>query len=379
MSSENTKAESTWECVYRFDCQPPPARKDSMDIILSFDTEDFITPEAMDAQKWWADELSERGIRASFQVVAELARTWQKRGRQDIIDAVSRHEIGNHTNYHSVPPTHPQGVSGMSLADGIDWVIRNEAASFATLESIFGRVPISYCSPGDSWTPATLLTMAARGVKVYCDSRLAERSNRPFWYGGLLNAGYNLDIECCFVGNGTTVDELIERVTSDLLSLDADDVYILYSHPTRLVTTDFWDVLFFDAASPPPENWTPAPLYAVDDVAENKRRARLLLDFLQAIPGLRFIDYSTMFAERSESRRDLQVLMDECGLAPGNEGRLPFKTPTSDNFVTAADFDDFSYGWGPLPRGFEGQDLIEQAKGLAWTASAAQSIDIYDE
>jgi hypothetical protein len=342
-----------------------------MDIVLSFDTEDFITPEAMDAQKWWAEELSRRGIRASFQVVAELARVWHQRGRQDVIEAVGRHEIGNHTNYHSVPPTHPQGVSGMSLAEGIDWVIRNEAASFATLESAFGCVPISYCSPGDSWTPATLIAMAARGVKVYCDSRLAERDNRPFWYCGLLNAGYNLDIERCFVGNGTAVEELIEQVTSDLIALNEGDVYILYSHPTRLVTTDFWDVIFFDATKAPRESWSPAPLYSADDVAENKRRARLLLDHLQAIPGLRFIDYATLYADRSADRRDLQALMDECGLTPGYEGQLPLKMPEADAFVSAAEFDNFSYGWGPLPKDFEGKDLIEQAKGLAWTAAPA--------
>lgn len=342
-----------------------------MDIVLSFDTEDFITPEAMDAQKWWAAELHCRGIRASFQVVAELARTWQQQGRQDVIDALRRHEIGNHTNYHSVPPTHPQAVSGMSLADGVEWVIRNEAASFATLESIFGSVPVSYCSPGDSWTPATLIAMAARGVKVYCDSRLAERDNRPFWYCGLLNAGYNLDIERCFVGNGVSIEEQIGQVTADLQALNEDDVYILYSHPTRLVTTDFWDVIFFDAASPPRESWTPAPLYSAADVAENKRRARQLLDHLQALPGLRFIDYATMVAERPEGRRDLQTLMDECSLAPGNEGQLPLKAPDDNTFVTAGKFDDFTYGWGPLPRGFEGKGLIEQAKGLAWTAAPA--------
>ena len=114
-----------------------------MDIILSFDTEDFLTPAAWDAQNWWADELSDRGIRASFQMVAELVRVLQREGRQDVIDALSRHEIGNHTNYHSVPPTHPQAVQHLSLADGIAWVIRHEAESFATLEAAFGRVPVT--------------------------------------------------------------------------------------------------------------------------------------------------------------------------------------------------------------------------------------------
>jgi len=47
-----------------------------------------------------AIELPQRGLRGSFQSVAELTRHLQKHGRQDVISAMVRHEIGYHSNYH---------------------------------------------------------------------------------------------------------------------------------------------------------------------------------------------------------------------------------------------------------------------------------------
>ena len=343
-----------------------------MDIILSFDTEDFLTPAAWDAQKWWADELSDRGIRASFQMVAELVRVLQREGRQDVIDALSRHEIGNHTNYHSVPPTHPQAVQHLSLADGIAWVIRHEAESFATLEAAFGRVPVTYCCPGDSWTPATLIAMAARGVKVFCDARTPNGSNRPYWYCGLLCSSYNRAFEECFVGNGLTVDELIGAVDAELDSMTPGEVYTLYSHPTRLATTAFWDTIFFNAQKPPQDQWHPAPLYSDADLAENKARARQILDHLQRRGDVRFIDHATLYAERAETRRDLSTLLAERGLAPGQEGRLPLLDLRDPGRLDDAYFDSLTYGWGPLPDDLDSSLLFEQARGLAWTAMSAE-------
>ena len=60
-----------------------------MDLILALDSEDFLTPEAADAELWWATELTSRGLRGSFQVVAELVRALERRGRTDVLDALA--------------------------------------------------------------------------------------------------------------------------------------------------------------------------------------------------------------------------------------------------------------------------------------------------
>ena len=74
-------------------------------VIFSFDSEDYITPEAADAEKWWADAMARHGITACVCLVAELARTLHETGRDDVLDAWQPHEIAYHTDFHSRPPT----------------------------------------------------------------------------------------------------------------------------------------------------------------------------------------------------------------------------------------------------------------------------------
>src|SRR5712664_3177975 len=51
-----------------------------VDLILWFDTEDYLLPADDDAAKRLAEMLTERGIRATFKIVGEKARTLARRG-----------------------------------------------------------------------------------------------------------------------------------------------------------------------------------------------------------------------------------------------------------------------------------------------------------
>src|SRR5205823_14766686 len=70
-------------------------------VVLWFDTEDYILPQSDDAALRVAQILTQEGVRATFKIVGEKARTLEKRGRQDVIAALSRHDIGFHSNLHS--------------------------------------------------------------------------------------------------------------------------------------------------------------------------------------------------------------------------------------------------------------------------------------
>src|SRR5262249_43478976 len=82
-----------------------PIAKPEINVILWFDTEDYLLPADDDAAKRLAEMLSERNIRATFKVVGEKARVLEKRGRSDVIKALKKHEIGFHANFHSAHPT----------------------------------------------------------------------------------------------------------------------------------------------------------------------------------------------------------------------------------------------------------------------------------
>src|SRR5262245_44210818 len=69
---------------------PPPI----VNVILWFDTEDYLLPADDDATKRLCEMLTERGIRATFKLVGEKARVLERRGRTDVITALRKHDIG---------------------------------------------------------------------------------------------------------------------------------------------------------------------------------------------------------------------------------------------------------------------------------------------
>lgn len=337
-----------------------------MEIILSFDSEDYLTPEAADAEKWWADELTRRSLRGCFQLVTEMVRSLERQGRTDVIEAYRPHEIGFHTTWHSRPPVDPVAVEGLSLADGVRRVLQSEAEGWAGLARLFGRVPISYCPPGNSWTPATLLATGAMGAKAVAGIPMKGLTS-PYWFCGLLCVTYDISFES-FMSEDPADEARFKAAFESLAQERRDAVIVVYTHPTRLVTERFWDAVFFAGANPPPAEWTPAPLRPPAHVQVIKDRCRRLLDWLQARSGAHFTDYATLYSQATP-RRDLAALLDESGLAPGQEGLLPLREPPTDVLPFVDVLRAFQYRWSPYPPGFTGDGLRKQMQQLAWTSA----------
>src|SRR5437660_6740254 len=97
-----------------------------VDVILWFDTEDYLLPADDDAAKRLAEILSQRRIRATFKVVGEKARVLEKRGRTDVIEALKQHDIAFHSNFHSVHPTPTEYLADCGLVDGVAEFVRRE-------------------------------------------------------------------------------------------------------------------------------------------------------------------------------------------------------------------------------------------------------------
>src|SRR6185369_12547596 len=89
------------------------AAKGPVYVVLWFDTEDYIEPAADDAALRIATDLEKLGVRATFKVVGEKARVLESRGRRDVIRALAQHDIGYHSNYHSIQPTPALYLRGM--------------------------------------------------------------------------------------------------------------------------------------------------------------------------------------------------------------------------------------------------------------------------
>ena len=118
-------------------------------VVLWFDTEDYLLPASDDAAKRVAEILTARGIRGTFKVVGEKARVLEQRSRADVIAALRKHDIGYHSNLHSVHPTPAEYLAECGWLDGVAEFVRRESAGAADVRRIFGVPTLScYGQPG---------------------------------------------------------------------------------------------------------------------------------------------------------------------------------------------------------------------------------------
>src|SRR5436309_4734354 len=144
-------------------------------VVLWFDTEDYVEPAADDAALRIANDLTAAGVRATFKVVGEKARTLERRGRTDVIRALKHHAIAYHSDFHSVHPTPSEYLAECGLLDGIQEFVRREGDGATDIRRIFGVKTLAcYGQPGSSWAAQAVaglrqIGVAPSGVPCYVD------------------------------------------------------------------------------------------------------------------------------------------------------------------------------------------------------------------
>src|SRR5262245_50931578 len=122
-------------------------------VVLWFDTEDYVEPAADDAALRLARDLTGLGVRATFKIVGEKARVLEQRGRWDVVRALALHDIGYHSNFHSIPPAPSLYLRDLGYVEGAAEFERRERPGAEDVQRIFGVSPSCYGQPGSSWAP----------------------------------------------------------------------------------------------------------------------------------------------------------------------------------------------------------------------------------
>src|SRR5262245_31625793 len=170
----------------------PPAlaagSRPKVNVILWFDTEDYLLPASDDAALKVADFLTQEGIRATFKIVGEKARTLERRKRTDVIEALKKHEIGYHSNWHSTQPSPAMYLADLGWDEGVAEFDRRERPGLDDVKRIFGQAPSCYGQPGSSWGPQSFGAMRKWGMPVYLDGGVhVKLDGKPYYYCGILN------------------------------------------------------------------------------------------------------------------------------------------------------------------------------------------------
>ena len=270
-------------------------------VVLWFDTEDYVEPAADDAALRLADDLDRLGVRATFKVVGEKARMLELRNRRDVIRALARHDIGYHSNFHSIPPAPAVYLRQLGLLEGAAEFERREAAGVADLRRLFGQHPSCYGQPGSSWGPQSNLALRRLGVPVYLDEgSQVGVDNQPFWYGGLL---YIFRMGPFLIrpniNDETRLEETLRRFdqAAAQLAQRGGGVLSTYYHPTEFVTTEFWDgVNFSRGANPERRDWKLPRRRTPEDSERAYRVLRRYVEYAKSRPNVRFVTARELLA-----------------------------------------------------------------------------------
>ncbi len=269
---------------------------------LCFDVEDPIAPEADDAALWMAEILAEYHLTGSFMVVGENARLWEQRGRRDVIEALKRHHLAFHSTWHSVHPTTTELCLDKDFAQGMEAVWEWDREGWQATERILGRPLLGWARTGNSWSPSVMGLMGRMG-RAYAYSQVCLPGHNVCWYGGCL--GFYFDggfggFDTSFYEDALFTQRL-ERVQRQLDAYIQSDrrgaewLNFFICHPTRAISTEFWDgVNFANGANPPRSAWKPAPQHDLALIPTMQANYRRLCDYLRSEDRLEIVGWGDL-------------------------------------------------------------------------------------
>jgi hypothetical protein len=295
--------------------------------VLCYDVEDLIAPESDDAALWLAEILAEHGLPGSFMIVGEKARLWEQRGRQDVIEALKKHHLAFHSTWHSVHPTTTEICQDKDFAQGMKALWEWDQQGWADAERILGRPLLGWARTGSSWSPSVMGLMGRMG-RAYAYSFVRLPGHNVCWYAGCLG----------FHGEGTggfdatfyddaLFEQRLAAVKQDVEAFARADLRgarwlcFFVCHPTRVISTEFWDgVNLAKGANPPRAEWKPAgqhPASLIPTMQQNYRRmcAYLQRDTRLEVLGwgdlIRRYDGQRPFATHAELQEIARRIADE--------------------------------------------------------------------
>ena len=156
---------------------------------FKFDTEDIYFPPEYridDIPGWLAQIMTEVGIRGSFCVFGEKARTLKERGRDDVLKAMAKHDLLSHQQ-GNCRPLIPEILQEMGWDDGVEAMRKYEDKVAEDFRAAFGAEPVGLSRHNLYWAPQHVAVAGERGMPYMTGIIGVEGSEQPNWYAGTLN------------------------------------------------------------------------------------------------------------------------------------------------------------------------------------------------
>jgi hypothetical protein len=259
-------------------------------------------------------------------VVGEKARLWERRGRHDVIAAVGFHDVGYHTNYHSIHPTIAEYLANLGWESGVAEAVQQEGSGVRDLARLFGRYPSAWATPGSSWGPQIPAAMREVGVPATVYAQVRAGESGACWFAGefcYADFIYFPGGEDAYADDTTfeaALPKLLEEVATEQRRGRAC-LGLFVAHPTRLRYTEFWDSLNFNRGQNTlASNYRFAPRRTDEQYQTSLRNLRRLMLALRNLPGVEIAGTSTItqhFAGENypvslaQTRELAQIVLDQ--------------------------------------------------------------------
>jgi peptidoglycan/xylan/chitin deacetylase (PgdA/CDA1 family) len=275
---------------------PGRAGKAKPFVVVTFDTEDYVTPESEridDLPKWLAETMTEEGVTGTFFVIGEKARSLERRGRRDVIAAMARHDVGSHTNFGSIHPTVTEELEKAGWDDGVRLMRDQESAGIEELGRIFGVPVTTLARHGGSYGPQLVAALGSLAAG-YQGSPARLPGHDVVWFCNALNfsAQYANAFDDAYYR-----DDLFEPVFDKLKAefparvRDAEVLALFAGHPTKIRAEEFWDLNFYEGKNTAPGDWRVPRLRPRETMATARKNFRRMMRWLKGRDDIEITSY----------------------------------------------------------------------------------------
>ncbi len=271
------------------------------DIVISFDTEDYVNPVGADGILDVATFLKEENIRGCFNIVGWLAQALVKWGRQDVIEALKFHEIESHSLRHTHHPTICEYTDIEDFDKAMARFRKEEDEGTKIIREIIGNDKFyAFCPPGDSFSYVAHYGSADMGIPIHDGDNINVDwvQGRPVTWCNQDCYAYNFGFDCI-------INWSKEEILAKIDQLAGLDNCIVYHHPQRSRITEFSDVLNFNRKNIEGE-WVLSELHPPEKVEKFRENFRFLVRTLKEDPRFRIVTYQEL-AEKYGGTRQVSL------------------------------------------------------------------------
>ena len=326
-----------------------------MQMVFSFDTEDYVDPVSNDALLRLAEIHTRYNVPACFGIVGEKARFLRTCGRRDVIEAVARHEVGYHSDHHFMLPDYdyeqefvPEYVELQPWDRAVARLLSEEARGVHDVAEVFGRQPVTYLRNYGDWAPQYLCTFARLGVPIYAyGPRFHTEDCTPIWYcNQLVVANPRLMYENNLHREDLTPQEKLEAHKRNLIGHleKGTPRFGLVTHPTRFISDIWWEQPnWMDRIDAPPRGqWEIPPRFAREKIESLLWIAEEFVKFVSEMEDVETLTFSDFLEDYPAGR--LWLSREEIAqLAAGLKDRPVYRCLGTEAFSPAEMFAAFAF------------------------------------